>query len=100
MPPPPPPGAAGARVSAAPELRRHLLRMVFGVILLDAAFLALKDRLAVDAWPSQRRLLFTAAWMLATVAIVGTSLARIRVARQRARQLARSARIARAGERP
>ena len=67
--------------------------MVVGVVVLDAAFLALKSRLLVDAWPSQRRLIFTAVWMVATLAIVATSLARIRATRLRARH-ARSGRPA------
>ncbi|GJG87255.1 hypothetical protein tb265_24360 [Gemmatimonadetes bacterium T265] len=62
-----------------------MLRMVLAVVVLDAVFLALKSRLVVDAWPSQRRLLFTAVWMIATLAIVMTSLARIRATRVRAR---------------
>ncbi|HEY0779143.1 MAG TPA: hypothetical protein VGD56_14330 [Gemmatirosa sp.] len=59
--------------------------MVVAVVVLDAAVLALKNRLGVDAWPMQRQILFTGAWMIATLAVVGTSLARIRAARVRAR---------------
>ena len=59
--------------------------MVLAVIVLDAAALALKSRLHVDEWPSQRRLLFTAVWMIATLVIVAGSLARIRAVRVRAR---------------
>ncbi len=59
--------------------------MVVAVVVLDAVALAIKSRLLVDAWPPQRRLLFTAVWMVATLAIVATSLARIRAARVRAR---------------
>ena len=74
------------RTSVAPELRRHLLRMVVGVVLLDALFLVLKSRLAVDDWPEQRRLLFTGVWMVATLAIVLPTLASIRATRTRARR--------------
>lgn len=59
--------------------------MVLAVVVLDTIALFLKSRLLVDAWPSQRRLLFTAVWMIATLAIVATSLARIRATRVRAR---------------
>ena len=59
--------------------------MVLAVVVLDVIALALKSRLLVDAWPAQRRLVFTAVWMVATLAIVATSLARIRAARVRAR---------------
>ena len=87
-----PPVVPPTRASVAPELRRHLLRMVLGVVVLDVAVLALKSRLHVDGWPSQRRLLFTGAWMIATLVIVALSLARIRAARLRARY-ARSGRV-------
>lgn len=81
-----PPPAAPARASAAPELRRHLLRMVVGVVVLDVAFVVLRDRLGVDVWAPQRRLLFTGAWMVATLAVVLPALAGIRAARVRARR--------------
>ena len=58
--------------------------MVIGVVVLDVIALVLKGRLLVDEWPSQRRLLFTGVWMVATLAIVLTSLARIRATRVRA----------------
>ena len=67
--------------------------MVLGIVVLDVAVLALKSYLRVDEWPSQRRLLFTAVWMIATLVIVASALARIRAARLRAR-------IARSGRRP
>lgn len=54
--------------------------------MLDVAVLALKSRLLVDEWPMQRRILFTGAWMVATLAIVLTSLTRIRATRVRARR--------------
>lgn len=59
--------------------------MVIGVVLLDAVALVLKSRLLVDAWPESRRLVFTGAWMIATLGVVGTFLMRIRAARVRAR---------------
>lgn len=80
------PLASAPRPSAAPDLRRHLLRMVVGVVVLDVAIALLKDRLGVETWPSQRRILFTAAWMLATLAVVLPTLAGIRRARVRARR--------------
>lgn len=83
---PPPAGPPSTHASVAPELRRHLLRMVIGIVVLDALVLVVKSRLLVDAWPMQRRMLFTAAWMMATLAIVMTSLARIRAIRVRARR--------------
>ena len=60
--------------------------MVIGVVVLDAVFFVLKNRLAVDAWPEQRRLLFTGVWMVATLAVVLPTLAGIRATRTRARQ--------------
>ena len=84
MPPSLPP--AVGRPTVAPELRRHLLRMVIGVVALDALFLVLKDRLGVDGWPESRRILFTGIWMVLTLAVVLPTLARIRATRVRARR--------------
>lgn len=59
--------------------------MVLAVVALDVVALFIKRQLLVDAWPMNRRILFTAVWMIATLAVVGTSLVRIRAARVRAR---------------
>ena len=82
MPAPPP----APRASAAPELRRHLLFLVLGVVALDLAMLGLKAALGVDAWPLRRQQLFTGVWVALTLAVVLVFLQRIRVTRVRARR--------------
>jgi hypothetical protein len=84
--PTPPSSAPAARPSAAPELRRHLLSLVAGVIALDVVALALKAWLGVDDWPSGRQRAFTVGWVAVTLLVVSVFLQRIRVARVRARR--------------
>lgn len=67
-------------------LRRYLLQLVLGVVVLDAVAIGLHRWLVVDAWPPQRRMLFTLAWTAATLVIVGVVLSRIRATRIRARR--------------
>ncbi len=84
MPPLLPPNAPGS--SVAPQLRRHLLRLVLSVVVVDGLFIALQKRLGVDYWPETRRTLFLAVWMVLTLAVVLPTLAGIRATRQRGRQ--------------
>jgi hypothetical protein len=75
-----------ARPSAAAELRRHLLHLVLGVVVLDAAAIAVYRLAGVEGWPSGRRNAFTAAWVTLTLVVVSVFLSRIRTARIRARR--------------
>lgn len=77
------------RTSAAPILRRYLLQLVVGVVVLDVVAVALHRWLGVDGWPAQRRMLFTLAWTAATLGVVGVMLSKIRATRLRTRRARR-----------
>ncbi|MGZ8456627.1 MAG: hypothetical protein ACXWZ4_08530 [Gemmatirosa sp.] len=82
---------APPKVSARPELRRHLMHMMIGVLAVHAIAIALYYGLDVEQRSPNFRRIFTAIWMLATLPVVLVGLARVRAARIRARR-ARSAR--------
>jgi hypothetical protein len=78
--------------TAAPELRRHLLHMVLGVLGVHALGIALYFGLGVEQRPQNFRRIFGGVWVVATLPIVLVGLSRIRAARVRARQARRSGR--------
>jgi hypothetical protein len=80
------------KASAAPELRRHLMHMVIGVLAVHAIAVALYYGLDVEQRPPTFRRVFTAVWMLATLPVVLVGLTRVRAARLRARQARRGGR--------
>jgi hypothetical protein len=80
------------RVTAAPELRRTLLLMVLGVLVVHALGIALYYALGVEQRPATFRRVFGVVWVLATLPIVLVGLSRIRAARLRARQARRTGR--------
>ena len=57
---------------------RHLVVMVISVVALDAAAIAAYYLADIPSAPPTVRNVFTAAWMIATVLIVGIGLRRIR----------------------
>ncbi|GLC24157.1 hypothetical protein [Roseisolibacter agri] len=77
------------KITAAPELRRHLLHMVLGVVAVHAIAIALYYALDVEHRPANFRRIFTAVWMVATLPVVLVGLSRVRKARIRARHARR-----------
>ena len=61
---------------------RHLVTMVVGVVALDALALGVYYLAGVRDGSPELRTAFTAAWTVATLAVVGTGLRRIRRARR------------------
>ncbi|MDF1506304.1 hypothetical protein [Roseisolibacter sp. H3M3-2] len=78
-----------APVSAARELRRHLMVMVLGVVAVHAVALALYYALDVEQRPAAFRRVFTGVWTVATLPVVLIGLSRVRAARLRARHARR-----------
>ena len=87
-----PVSAPPPRVSAAPELRRHLLHMVIGVVAVHAIAVALYYALGVEQRPPNFRRVFTGIWMVATLPVVLVGLSRIRRTRIRVRHARRTSR--------
>lgn len=85
----PPPPAGPSRPSAMPELRRHLLFMMLGVVAVHALAIALYYVLGVERRPPAFQKVFTGLWMFATLPVVLVGLARVRAARLRARHARR-----------
>lgn len=79
-----PPGAAGVRA----DLKRELLTLVGLVVLVDGVFIAIYYAAGLEAAPADRKLAYTAVWVLATLVVVLRSLSRIRAARVRQRRRA------------
>ena len=86
MSPPIPPS-----VSARPELRRHLMHMILGVLAVHALGIALYYGLGVEQRPTNFRRVFAGLWIGATLPVVLVGLSRIRAARLRARHARRGA---------
>lgn len=84
VPPSTPPSAP--RATTAPELRRHLLFLVLGVVALDVVALLAQRWLGVDGWSRGRRQAFTAVWVGLTLVVVSVFLGRMRATRLRARR--------------
>ena len=80
------------KITAAPELRRHLLHLVLGVVAVHALAIALYYALDVVHRPPNFRRIFTAVWMVATLPVVLGGRSRVRKARIRARHARRAGR--------
>ena len=78
------------KVTAAPEIRRHLLHMVIGVVAVHALAITLYYALDVPQRPTNFRRVFTGVWMVATLPVVLVGLSRVRAARIRARRARRA----------
>ena len=74
--------ASGGPASRAPILRGHLMRMVVTVLVIDAVAVAIYYAAHLSRADEKVRTIFTLAWSLATIAVVLTSLRRIRIARR------------------
>lgn len=68
------------------EIRKHLLVMIALVLVIDAVAIGLFTTMGITQAPRDRKILFTGAWTLATLAVVMIGLYRIRVARNEARR--------------
>jgi hypothetical protein len=79
------PGSSG-QSSVARELKGYLLKLVAGVVVLDAAAIALYYGLHIADRPVNMQEIFIAVWVVLTLIIVTTMMKRIREARRR-RQL-------------
>ncbi|MBA3497012.1 MAG: hypothetical protein H0T86_07905 [Gemmatimonadales bacterium] len=77
-----PPAAPGVRA----DLKRELVILVGLVVLVDGVFIAIYYAAALGAASGDRKLAYTAVWVLATLVVVWRSLARIRAARVRQRR--------------
>jgi len=74
---------SGQSSSVARELKRHLLKLVAGVVILDAVAIGLYYGLHIAERPSNTQKAFTAVWVVFTLIIVTTMMKRIREARRR-----------------
>ena len=74
------------RPTAAPELRRQVLRLVLAVGALHGAMIGLYYLLRVEARPAGQRTTFMLVWTALAVGVVLFYLARVRAARLRARR--------------
>ena len=72
------PGDDGARA-----VRREILRLILGVLLVDALFIGGYFLFHLDRAATGPRLGYTAAWTIATLAVVLRALTRIRRLRRR-----------------
>ena len=63
------------------EIRKHLMIMVGLILLVDAIAITLYRTMGIDDAPQERRMFFTGAWTLVSLAVVLNGLYRIRVAR-------------------
>ncbi len=77
-----PESSGAARQSRAPVLRGHLVRMVVWVLAIDAVAIGAYYAADLSRADERVRTIFTLAWSLATIAVVLTSLRRIRIARR------------------
>ena len=80
------------KISAKPELRRHLMHMMIGVLAVHALAIALYYGLDVEQRPPTFRKVFAGIWMVATLPVVLVGLTRVRAARVRARRTRRGGR--------
>ena len=69
-----------------PELRRAVLRLVVGIVLVDALFIACWAFLRVGERPDRQQMMFVAVWTVATLAVVLPSLTAVRRVRTRLRR--------------
>jgi hypothetical protein len=72
-------------LSQRSDLRSTLFTLVIAVVALDVAAIAIHELADMESRGSTTRYMFGAAWLALTLLIVLRALARIRVARLRAR---------------
>ena len=63
------------------EIRKHLMIMVALILAIDALAIIGFRAMGIDEAPRDRKLLFTGAWTLLSLAVVLNGLSRIRLAR-------------------
>lgn len=78
-------------MSTVTEIRRQLVRLIAGVVVVHALALALLTLTPLRDLRGGGRTVFTAVWVMLTLAVVLPPLQRIRQARLRARHAARAA---------
>lgn len=66
----------------SPEIRRQLIRLVVGVVVLDAIAIGLFYAFDIPGRPVRTQQIFTVVWTLATLAVVLPLLSRIRALRR------------------
>lgn len=69
-----------------PELRRAVLRLVIGVVAVDAVFIACWTFLRIGGRPDRQQMVFVAVWTVATLAVVLPGLTAVRRVRTRLRR--------------
>jgi chromate transport protein ChrA len=79
------PGEQRKRASSpvARELKRHLLTLVGGVVVLHAAAIVIYYTFHIRDRPNKTQQVFVAVWVAATLILVTTLMKRIRQARRR-----------------
>jgi hypothetical protein len=68
---------------ATPEMKKHLLAMIVGVVVLDAAFIGAYFAFDLRARAIRTQQTYVAVWVVCTLIIVTTLMKRIRQARRR-----------------
>ena len=63
------------------DVRKHLMIMVALILAIDAVAVAVYMLMGIDEAPRNRKIVFTAAWTLLSLAVVLNGLYRIRLAR-------------------
>jgi len=74
-----------ARRPLSRALKRYLLTLVGGVVVLDAVVIGIYYQFHVSDRPLKTQQTFVAVWIAATLVFVTTMMARIRLARRRRR---------------
>lgn len=69
-----------------PELRRAVLRLAVGVVVVDAIFIACWTFLRIGSRADRQQMMFVAVWTIATLAVVLPSLTAVRRVRARLRR--------------
>jgi hypothetical protein len=80
------PLSTGSEQALREDLKRYLLWMVGGVVMLDAAAMGLYYTLGIQHRTPRTQGLFVGVWTVLTLAVVLTGLGKIRSARVRARR--------------
>ncbi len=66
------------------EMRKYLIQLVVGVVLLDAIMLGVYYGLSMRLRPERTQQAFVAVWVVLTLIVVTTLMKKIRQARRRA----------------
>jgi hypothetical protein len=77
------PHLSGSQSPLARELKRYLLTLVVGVVVLDAVAIGLYYGLHIADRPVNTQEVFIAVWVVLTLIVVTTMMKRIRQARRR-----------------